>query len=1035
MIDALIRWSLHNKSIVLTLAAILLAWGSWQAVRLPVDVLPDLTAPTVTILAEGGGIAPEEMESLVTFPLEAALNGAAGVRRIRSVTAVGAAIVWVEFDWGEDIYRARQTVNEKLSLVAGSLPDTVDPPVLAPISSIMGEILFLALESDAHSMLDTRTTADTILRRRILAVPGVSQVTTIGGAERQYQVLLSPDRLEFHRVTMGQVEHALQQANQNTSAGFRVSGGQEYLILGIGRPENVGEIAETVVVARDGRPVLVRDLGDVTIGPALRRGAGSYNGNSAVVIGVQKQPGANTLDLTQRLDEVLDELQASLPEGMVIRRDIFRQADFIETAIDNLTRALRDGGILVVVIVFLFLANLRAASITVVAMPISLLTAVLAMRWTGATINSMTLGGMAIAVGAIVDDAIIDVENVFRRLRENFLRPESERSPVLEVVYRGSSEIRGSIVFATLVIGLVFVPLFFLSGVEGRLLRPLGFAYLVALFASLFVALTVTPVLCVLLLPKSKAVRAGHEPRWIGGLKTVYARCLEWCIGYWKSILAASALLLLAAGASFFWMGRAFLPEFNEGTLTISAVTLPGTSLEESNKLGAAVERLLLEIPEVTATARRTGRAELDEHLQGVESAEIDVNLSMADRPKEAVLDEIRSRLSLVPGMNVTVGQPISHRIDHMLSGTRANIAVKIFGPELPLLRDLAREVEAVAREVPGAVDVAVEAQANIPTVRVHFDRRALARYGQPAGAAAQAMRTAFVGREVGQVFEGRVAFPLVVRFPAEVQRDLDSIRRTRIGTPSGARVPLDAIAEIREDRGPNFISRENGQRKIVVSANVAGRDLRSVVDGIREAVATSVELPAGYSIEYGGQFESEAAASRRLLWLGLTVVLGILVLLAAAFRSLGDAVIIMLNLPLALIGGAVGVFVSGGVLSVASIIGFIALFGIATRNGIMMISHIRHLLEAEGERSFHRAVLRGATERLVPILMTALATGLALVPLALAGAHPGAELEAPMAVVILFGLLSATALNMIVVPIAYLKFSRMRKIGQWTMD
>jgi len=713
---------------------------------------------------------------------------------------------------------------------------------------------------------------------------------------------------------------------------------------------------------------------------------------------------------------------------MVVRRDIFRQADFIETAIANLTRALRDGGVLVIVIVFLFLANFRAASITLVAMPLSLLAAVLAIKFTGATINSMTLGGMAIAVGAIVDDAIIDVENVLRRLRENVLRPEGERLSVLEVVYRGSSEIRGSIVFATLVIGLVFVPLFFLHGVEGRLLRPLGFAYLVALFASLVVALTVTPVLCSLLLPNSRAVRSGHEPRWIVSLKDLYERQLIWCLRYGRSILAGSAVLLLTAIATFWWMGRSFLPEFNEGTLTISAVTLPGTSLDESDKLGAAVERLLLEVQEVTATARRTGRAELDEHLQGVESAEIDVNLTMGERPKDEVLDEIRRRLSLIPGMNITIGQPISHRIDHMLSGTRANIAVKIFGPELAVLRDLAREVEAAARAVPGAVDVAVEAQANIPTVRVQFDREALARYGQPAGAAAEALRTAFVGRQVGQVFEGRVAFPLVVRYPAEVQRDLDSIRRTRIDTPSGAWVPLEAVATIREDRGPNFISRENGQRKIVVAANVAGNDLRSVVDGIRQAVATAVELPIGYSIEYGGQFESEEAASRRLLWLGLTVVLGILVLLSSAFRSLGDAIIIMLNLPLALIGGAAGVYVSGGVLSVASIIGFIALFGIATRNGIMMISHVRHLLEREGESSFRRALVRGARERLVPILMTALATGLALVPLALAGAHPGAELEAPMAIVILFGLLSATALNMIVVPIAYLRFSPLRR-------
>jgi CzcA family heavy metal efflux pump len=1026
MIDALIRWSLHNRLIVVTLAALLLAWGGWQATRLPVDVLPDLTAPTVTVLVEGRGVAPEEMESLVTFPIEAALNGAAGVRRVRSVTAVGAAIVWVEFDWGEDIYRARQTVNEKLSLVSGSLPDTVDPPVLAPVSSIMGEILFVALESSSHSMLEVRTAADTLLRRRILAVPGVSQVTTIGGAQRQYQVLVAPERLDAYSVTLGEVESALRDGNRNTSAGFRVKGGQEYLILGIGRPESVEEIGRTVVASRQGRPVLVRDLGDVTIGAALRRGEGSHDGGPAVIVGVQKQPGANTLELTERLDRVLDELQATLPAGMTIHRDIFRQADFIETAIDNLTRALRDGGLLVVAIVFIFLANFRAAGITLVAMPLSLLTAVLAMKLTGATINSMTLGGMAIAVGAIVDDAIIDVENVFRRLRENARRPESDRRPLLDVVYRGSSEIRGSIVFATLVIGLVFTPLFFLHGVEGRLLRPLGFAYLVALFASLVVALTVTPVLCALLLPRARAVLSGHEPRWITSLKDAYERQLEWCLRHGRLILAGAAVLLLVAVSSFAWMGRAFLPEFNEGTLTISAVTLPGTSLEESDRLGAAVERLLLEIPEVTTTARRTGRAELDEHLQGVESAEIDVNLTMRDRTRAEVLEEIRSRLALVPGTNVTVGQPISHRIDHMLSGTRANIAVKIFGPDLSVLRDLAREVEEVAREVPGAVDVAVEAQANIPTVRVHFDRAELARFGLPAGAAAEAMRTAFVGSEVGQVFEGQVAFPLVVRYPAEVQQDLESIRRTRIDTPSGARVPLGAVAAIGEDRGPNFISRENGQRKIVVAANVAGRDLRSVVDGIRRDVAAGVDVPAGYSIEYGGQFESEAAASRRLLWLGMAVVLGILVLLSAAFRSLGDAIIIMLNLPLALIGGAVGVFVSGGVISVASIIGFIALFGIATRNGIMMISHIRHLLEEEGEASFRRAVVRGARERVVPILLTALSAGLALVPLALAGSHPGAELEAPMAIVILCGLLSATALNMVVVPIAYLRFSRL---------
>ena len=1028
MIDALIRWSLQNKLIVLTLAAGLLVWGGAESMRLPVDVLPDLTAPTVTILVEGGGMAPAEMESRVTFPIETALNGAAGVRRVRSVTAVGAVIVWVEFEWGEDIYRARQTVNEKLALVAGNLPDTVEPPVLAPISSIMGEILFVALESEEHPMLDVRAAADTLVQRRLLAVPGVSQVTTIGGAERQYQVLVNPERLRSYEVTLDQVEHALRSTDRNTSAGFLVGSGQEYLILGIARPDNIEQIGETVVLARDGHPVRVADLGEVRIGPALRRGEAGYNGRRAVVIGIQKQPGAHTLDLTARLDQVLDELQATLDEGMVLRRDVFRQAGFIESAIHNLTRALRDGSLLVVLIVFLFLANLRAASIAVLAMPLSLIASALAIKWSGATINSMTLGGMAIAVGAIVDDAIIDVENVFRRLRENTRRPEGERRPVLEVVYQGSREIRASIVFATMVIALVFLPLFFLHGVEGRLLRPLGFAYLVALTASLVVALTVTPVLCALLLPGSPAVRTGREARWLTLLKDSYQRLLEVCLGNGRWLLAASALALVFAIGSFGWMGRTFLPEFNEGTLTISAVTLPGTSLEESDALASAAERLLLDVPEVTVTGRRTGRAELDEHLQGVESTEIDVGMNLGERPRWKVLQHIRQRLALLPGTNVTIGQPISHRIDHMLSGTRANIAIKLFGPDLRELRRLATQVESVAREVPGAVDVAAEAQAEIPTVQVKFDRQALARLGQPAGAAAQAMRTAFIGREVGQVYENQVGFPLVVRYPAEVQESLEAIRRTEIDTPSGVRVALQAVAEIREDRGANFIGRENGRRKIVVAANVAGRDLRSVVDEIREGVARNVELPPGYSVEYGGQFESEAAASKRLLWLGITVVLGMLVLLTTAFRSVGDALIVMLNLPLALIGGAAGVFVDGGVLSIASIIGFIALFGIATRNGIMMISHIRHLLLEEGERSFRAAVVRGARQRVVPILMTALSAGLALVPLALAGSHSGAELEAPMAVVILFGLLSATALNMIVVPVAYLRFSPLRR-------
>lgn len=1024
MIDGLIRWSLRNRGVVLALAAGFLAWGGYVVTTIPVDVLPDLTAPTVTVLVEGGGMAPTEMESLVTFPIEAALNGAAGVRRVRSATAVGIAVIWVEFEWGEDVYRARQTVSEKLGVVASSLPLEVERPVLAPVSSIMGEIMFIALHSEKHSPLELRTVADTGIRRRLLAVPGVSQVTPIGGGEKQYQVLVSPTKLRAHGVSLHQVEEALRGANRNTSAGFLVAGGQEYLIQGIGRATGLESLGQTVVAIRGTQPILVAHLGEVQIGAALKRGEGSHNGKPAVILGIQKQPGANTLELTRALDAVLEDAQRTLPEGMRIEKRIFRQADFIEAAYRNLLGALRDGSLLVVLVVFVFLANLRASSITLLAIPISLLAAVIVMKFAGATINSMTLGGLAIAVGAIVDDAIIDVENVFRRLRENAQKSESERTATMDVVFNASSEIRGSIVFATLIIILVFMPLFFLSGVEGLLLRPLGLAYVAALFASLVVALTVTPVLCSYLLPQARAILTGHEPLVVQWLKRRYQRNLPWALDHSGLVLFAAALLLVGALAAFSQTGRAFLPEFNEGTLTISAVTLPGTSLEESDNMGRSVERILLSVPEVTATARRTGRAELDEHVQGVESAELDVSLRMRQRSKEEVLTEMRERLSLAQGMNFTIGQPISHRIDHMLSGTRANIAVKIFGDDLQTLRDLAKSVETTMRGVPGVVDLSTEQQTDIPTVRVQFDRAALARYGMPVGVAAENLQTAFVGREVGQIFEGQVAFPLVVRYPFENRADLEAVRQTLMDTPSGAQVPVGAVAEIREDRGPNFITRENVQRKIVVMSNVAGRDLRSVVNDVRGRVEAAIPLPRGYHIEYGGQFESEAEASRLLLWLGVAVILGILVILTTAFRSFSDAVIIMFNLPLALIGGMAGVFLSGGVLSVASIIGFITLFGIATRNGIMMISHIKQLQEAEGVTDFRRAVVRGAVERLSPILMTALAAGLALIPLALGAGKPGSELEAPMAIVILFGLLSSTALNMIVVPSVYYRFA-----------
>jgi len=914
--------------------------------------------------------------------------------------------------------------------VAESLPPQVERPILAPISSIMGEVLFIALESDRHDGLELRTVADTVLRRRLLSVAGVSQVTPIGGGVKQYQVLLAPEKLQAHRVSLREVEDALRQANENTSAGFLVEGGQEFLIQGVGRIQTLGDVESVMVASREGKPILVRQLGSVAIGEALKRGEASHDGNPAVILGIQKQPTANTLDLTRRLDAEIDSIQKTLPPGMRISKDIFRQADFIEVAVANVSDALRDGGLMVILVVAAFLANVRAASITILAIPLSLVAAVLTLQALGATINTMTLGGMAIAVGALVDDAVIDVENVIRRLRENARSPAAERRPSLEVVFEASREVRSSIVFATFIIMLVFLPLFFLGGVEGRLLRPLGLAYLTALFASLVVSLTITPALASLVLPESRGVREGGEAPLVRWLKARYAGLLRRVLDRSRATLVFSTLLLALALSALPFLGRSFLPEFNEGTLTLSAVTAPGTSLAQSDALGKRIENVLLGFPEVVATGRRTGRAELDEHVQGVESAEIDVTLKMADRSKEDLLEEMRRALSLIPGTNVNIGQPISHRIDHMLSGSRSNVAVKIFGDDLATLRALARAAEDVMREVPGAVDLATEPLVEIPMVRVSFDREALARYGVAMEEAAGALEAARVGRVVGRVLEGPYGFDLAVRFPTGASEDLSALARLPIDGPGGARVPLAAVAAVRKDFGPNLIARENVQRRIVVSCNVAGRDLVSTVEDIRARIGAEVPLPRGYRVEYGGQFESEEEARSILLGVGGLVIAGILAILVMVFRSLRDALVVMLNLPLALIGGVAGVFLGGGVLSVASIIGFITLFGIATRNGILMISHIRHLMEEEGVTDLRDAVVRGAIERLSPIVMTALAAALALVPLALRAGEAGSEIQAPMAIVILCGLVSSTALNMIVVPTAYLRWGRRSAFG-----
>ncbi|WP_305906812.1 efflux RND transporter permease subunit [Methylomarinum sp. Ch1-1] len=1029
MIAQLIDWSLKNRLFVLVGATLLLFWGAYETQRMPIDVLPDLTAPTVTVISEAHGMAPTEVERLITFPIETALNGAAGVRRVRSNTGIGLAVVIVEFDWGTDIYQARQVVAEKLQLARSHLPADIAAPVMAPITSVMGEILFIALESKQHDSLSLKTTADWVVRRRLLAVSGVAEVIPIGGDTKQYQVEVKPERLAAYGLTLNEVIAAVRETNSNASAGFYTASGQEYLIQGIGRVQRLDDIGEAVVAQRQGLPVLVRDVAEIKIGPALKRGTGSHNGHPAVILGVQKQPGVNTLALTERLDAVLADIQKTLPAGMVLDANIFRQADFIAVSVHNLLDALRDGAILVVIILYVFLMSGRATLITLIAIPISMITALLAMKAMGATVNTMTLGGLAIALGALVDDAIIVVENTVRRMRENIRLPETERMATSRLVFNASHEILGSIVFATLIIMLVFVPLFFLSGVEGLLLQPLGMAYIVAIATSLLVAVTITPVLSYFLLPTSGAVREDKEGRLVIWLKQHYTPLLEGSLTRWRSISLMSAAMLLIALVGLLLSGRAFLPEFNEGSLTISAVTLPGTSLQQSDQLAQRVEEIILEQPEVVTTARRTGRAELDPHAQQVFASEIDVSLKMQDRSKAEFLSELRKALTAVPGTAIVIGQPISHRIDHMLSGTRANIAIKLFGQDLNELRRLAEQVKKLTEQVPGAVDVAIDNPADVPFLNVKFNRQALARYGLSIGTVAEAIETAFAGRAVSRVIEDVGSFDLVVRYGTEALEDLQTIRSTLIMTPSGAQLPLHALADIGKTRGPNTISRENAQRKIVVMANVAERDLAGVVQDIQSGIEEQIRFPKGYYVEYGGQFESAEQASKTLFIVGSIVIVGIFLLLFVAFHSAGDALLVMLNLPLALIGGVIGVYCADGILSVASIIGFITLFGIATRNGVMMISHIHHLVQDTGINDLYQAVKLGALERLSPILMTALGTGLALIPLALSGGEPGSEIQAPMAIVILFGLLTSTALNMLVIPALYYRFGSMRKL------
>ncbi len=1022
MFSKINKWALENRAVVVYLSAMILILGVYISLRIPVDVFPDLTAPTVTILTEAHGMAPEEAELLISFPIESAMNGAANVRRVRSISAIGLSIVWVEFDWGMDIYNARQIVNEKLQQVAAQLPPESDPPFMAPISSLMGEIMLISLSGEDVSPMDLRSIADWEIRRRLLSVRGVSQVIPLGGDVKQYHVTVDPLKMREYKISFHQIEAALEASNENSASGFTVQSGMEYIIRGLGRIQNLEDLRNSVITTVDSKPILLRHIAEVDIGPKIKRGMASVNKEPAVIVSIMKQPDINTLKLTKELNVILDDIQAKLPSNIHINKEIFNQADFINVAIANVFHAIRDGAILVIIVLFIFLFNFRTTFISAIAIPLSLLLTIFVMKLTNITINTMTLGGMAIAVGILVDDAIVSVENVFRRLKQNNHAPEEKKKNIFQVVLDASNEIRNPILFATLIIILVFSPLFFLSGFEGRLLRPLGLTYIISIFASLIVALTITPALSYYFLPRSKVLKKKEDTFLIRWLKSFYKPILISVLKHPNKVLFLAFALVAMSITLIPFLGRSFLPNFNEGTLTLSVNTAPGTSLGESDKIGDMVETILLDQPEVVSTARRTGRSELDEHAQEVTGAEVDVKLSMRNRDKERLLAELRRQLSLVPGTFIGIGQPISHRIDHLLSGTKSQIAVKIFGPDIYQLRVLGNKIKNLMEEIEGVVDLAIEQQHEIPQIQIKFNRTNMARYGLSAHDVAENIEVAFQGKVVSNILEGQRSFEVVLKYENKFRESLESIKRTIIDTPVGQKIPLQQVADIRYEKGPNFISREDVQRKIVVHCNVAGKDLRSVVSNIESEISSKLNIPPDYYINFGGQFESEEKASKTILIVSLISLLSIFVLLAISYHSIKSAMLIIINLPLALIGGIVAVFLSGGILSVPSLVGFVTLLGIATRNGIMLISHYNHLMKEE-KKTLYEAVIQGSLERLIPILMTALTTSLALIPLALRGNAPGNEIQSPMAIVILGGLITATFLNMIVMPVLFHRY------------
>ncbi|MDR3001358.1 MAG: CusA/CzcA family heavy metal efflux RND transporter [Fibromonadaceae bacterium] len=1018
MLERIIKFSLNNWLFVLLGTVLLTVGGIYTMQNMDIDVFPDITAPTVVVMTDAAGMSAEEVERMVTFHIETAVNGATDVRRVRSASSQGYSFVWIEFDWGTDIFKARQIVSEKMVTLSGMLPLGI-VPVLAPQSSVMGEILFIGMQADSTSLMDLRTLADWLVKPAILATGGASQVTVIGGDYKQYQILADPQRMDIYGVTMNELAQVGRTISINSVGGVLRDYGNEYDLRGIARTNDLEELGLTYVKTVSGKPVVVSDVAEVIIGSAVKMGFASQNAKPAVILSVSKQPNINTLNVTRKIEQNLAELQKSLPPDIKMDTKVFRQADFIEASVNNVGMALVEGAAFVVIILIIFLMSVRITIISVVVIPLSLLGTIVVLHLLGMNINTMTLGGMCIAVGPLVDEAIISVENVFKRLRQNHCKPVEEQRAVFDVIFDASHEIRASIINATFIIVVAFTPLFFLSGMEGRMLKPLGMAFIIASFMSTFIAMTVTPLMCRFLLTDKKYLdRNKKDSRLNSKLLSLYKVTLEWALNNKQKVLYATFSIFAFTVVMYSGMGQSFLPEFNEGSLTISAVAKPGVSLEENNRLGNLMENELLAIPEVTSTARRTGRGELDEHSQATNSAEIDVNFTLAERCREDFLADVRHTLAGVPGVATTVGQPLGHRIDHMLSGTRANIAIKLFGSDLSNLFMLGNQIQNSIKGIDGLVDVAVEQQTETPQLQIRANRGMLAHYGISLEDFDNFIKLAFAGEKLTEIYEGERSFDLILRLNNYYTESIEGVRSALIDIESGRKVPLEEIADIVSVGGPNSISRENVQRKIVISANVAGRDLKSVVDDIQRAINQDIKLPEGYRIEYGGQFESAENASRILFIVSILAIFIIFLLLYSEFKNFTVAAITMLNLPLALIGGVLAIFFTSGVVSIPSIIGFITLFGIATRNGILLISRYQHMHQAgEGLRE---TVMQGSLDRLSPILMTAISTAWALLPLALQGGKPGNEIQSPMAIVILGGLLSSTLLNIYIVPIVY---------------